>query len=152
MNDNTTTSETSVSGGCHCGAVALEIAAPIRTVVNCHCTMCRLMNGSAFSTYVVVPREALSLAGSENLGVHSPTPRACKHFCGKCGTPVFNINDRYTGLRMVYLGAVHAPEAPPPEFNVYCESELEWIAKLDGIRRFPTSARGDNWRREAGAQ
>ncbi len=41
-------------GSCNCGNVQFKVDGDVKRIVNCHCNLCRKMNGSAFSTYVVV--------------------------------------------------------------------------------------------------
>src|SRR5262247_2470241 len=96
----------SVGGSCLCGAVKYLAATDVRRVVNCHCGLCRRMNGSAFSSYAVVPFEALEVVGGSDLGVYAVTDRAAKHYCSRCGTPLYNLNAKYAGACMLYLGAV----------------------------------------------
>jgi hypothetical protein len=44
----------SIEGQCNCGAVRYTTNGEVQIIVNCHCNMCRSINGAAFSTYVVV--------------------------------------------------------------------------------------------------
>jgi hypothetical protein len=57
-------------GSCSCGAVRLTAEADARRIVNCHCNMCRRMNGSAFSSYVVIPRKTLSILGEKHIATY----------------------------------------------------------------------------------
>jgi len=123
----------SVSGSCLCGAVKYRAETNIRRVVNCHCGLCRRMNGSAFSSYAVIPFKALVIFGAMDLRSYAVTPRATKHYCGKCGTPLFNLNTKYSGACMLYLGAIEGGETYSPSLNVYCEDMLSWLDKLASI-------------------
>jgi hypothetical protein len=97
------------------------------------------MNGSAFSTYVVIPYKALELFGAEQLGEYTATKRAIRHYCIQCGTPIFNLNSRYEGACMLYLGTVENNRALAPPINVYCEDRLPW---LEGIEPLSGSLKG----------
>lgn len=121
---------TGVSGSCLCGVVKYRVNAEVGRVVNCHCGMCRRMNGSAFSSYAVIPRQALEILEDDALGAFAVTERATRHFCTQCGTPIFNLNSKYDGACMVYLGTIENGEVYSPSLNVYCESMLPW---LDGV-------------------
>jgi hypothetical protein len=132
-----------VNGSCLCGAVTYRATTDVRRLVNCHCGLCRQMNGSAFSSYAVIPFGALEISGRPDLGTYSVTQRATKHFCVKCGTPIFNLNSKYPGACMLYLGAVEGGERYSPSYNVYCESMLSWLDDVASIPRFRAAAERD---------
>jgi len=110
----------------------------IKNIVNCHCNLCRSINGSAFSTYVVVSLDALDIVnGRDKLSEYQVTEGAVKHYCSACGTPVFNSNPiRYPGLAMVYLGTLAEPASLKPAVNIYSENKLPWIDSITDIRSF----------------
>ena len=91
------------------------------------------MNGSAFSSYAVIPFNALEIFGVADLGKYAVTQRATKHYCSKCATPLFNLNTKHAGACMLYLGAIEGAEDYSPSLNVYCESMLPW---LEGVTTF----------------
>jgi hypothetical protein len=94
------------------------------------------MNGSAFSSYAVIPYSALEVSGASDLGAYSVTPRATKHYCSRCGTPLFNLNSKYAGACMLYLGAIQRSEEYSPAMNVHCESMLSWLASVTSLEAF----------------
>jgi hypothetical protein len=100
------------------------------------------MNGTAFSSYAVVPRKALEILGEENLGQYSVTERAAKHYCMSCGTPIFNVNSKYAGACMLYLGTIKGSEAYAPELNVYCESMLSWLESVVALKGYAEGPEG----------
>ena len=126
-----------LKGSCLCGAVGYRAATPVRRIVNCHCGLCRKMNGSAFSSYAVIPFEALEISGEAYVAKYAVTERAKKHYCSRCGTPLFNLNSKYPGACMLYLGAVDGAEQYAPSLNVYCESMLSWLDGVVSLEGFP---------------
>ena len=96
------------------------------------------MNGSAFSSYAVIPFKALEVVGEQNLAAYTVTERATKRYCDKCGTPIFNLNSKYPGACMLYLGAIEGGNRYAPSVNVYCESMLSWLENVTSIEGFPT--------------
>ena len=130
----------SLSGSCSCGTVKFEAAADLRRLVNCHCNMCRKMNGSAFSSYAVIPHKVLALSGEENVAEYQVTKGATKHFCKKCGTPLFNTNVKYPGVRMLYLGSLEGSAIDAPSVNVFCESMLGWVEDIGSIEKIEQGA------------
>lgn len=124
------------TASCSCGAVRATIAHDPQMVVNCHCTMCRKMNGGAFSTMVAVPADALSFtAGEDDVAAYALTASTTRHFCTRCGTPLYNVNARMPGFAMLYLGALDRTDDLVPMLNVYCSTKLGWV---DGLASAPS--------------
>ncbi|HZY18399.1 MAG TPA: GFA family protein [Ramlibacter sp.] len=116
-------------GGCACGQVRYEVAAAPLQVVACHCNLCRRMTGSPFSVYLVARAKDLRIVtGEPQLRTFQATERTTRHFCGSCGTPVYNANPvTYRGLAMVYAGTADDPRPHAPTMDIFCESRLDWI-------------------------
>jgi hypothetical protein len=121
-----------LTGSCNCGAINYDVDGDVRSVVNCHCNLCRKMNGSAFSTYVAVSDDHFKLLNGD-LVVHKVSEHAEKSFCGKCGTPIFNSNPKYAGLKILHFGSLDDSLNLEPKVNIYCESRLDWLGKLADI-------------------
>ncbi|MDE2346116.1 MAG: GFA family protein [Gammaproteobacteria bacterium] len=128
-----------INGQCRCGAVEYRATGGIKGLVNCHCELCRSINGSAFSSYVVVALEGLSVGkGRERVSRYQVTDGAVKHYCSTCGTPLFNTNPvRYPGLAMLYLGAVRNHPVLAAPINIYSESKLSWVDAIAEAQNFP---------------
>lgn len=121
-----------LAGSCNCGAITYQVVGEARSIVNCHCNMCRKMNGSPFSTYVVVSDDDFKLlSGSPR--THKVSEHATKSFCGECGTPIFNSNPKYSGLKILHLGSLDDSLSLEPKVNIYCESQLGWLDRLPEI-------------------
>jgi hypothetical protein len=124
-----------VSGSCKCGAARFTVTTDIRLVVNCHCNFCRGMNGAAFSTYAVVPRKFLLLDSEEYVAEYQVAEGFIKHFCKRCGTPLYNLNIRYPKSCMIYLGTLENSSTLVPAANIYCESMLAWAEPIAAIKK-----------------
>ena len=77
-------------GGCHCGAVAFEVDAPARLVVqDCNCSIC---SASGF-WHLIVPRERFRLLrGDGSLTEYTFGTRVARHlFCRTCGVKSFYV-------------------------------------------------------------
>ena len=55
----------SLSGGCVCGQIRYEIAAPLRNARSCHCSRCRQTFGGAGSAYAEVEPGTFSWTAGE---------------------------------------------------------------------------------------
>ncbi|NRB70113.1 MAG: GFA family protein [Vibrio sp.] len=124
-------------GSCQCKSVQFRVTGDFKRIVNCHCTLCRKMNGAAFSTYVAILTTDFDLI-SGNLASCDVTENARKHFCGQCGTPIFNSNPRYAGLNILHLGSLdtESPQELKPEVNIYDESKVSWLDYLSDLPAF----------------
>lgn len=120
-------------GSCFCGEVDYRLNAEIKRVVNCHCHFCRSHSGAAFSTFVVVPFDSLEIAKGKEIISAFQFENGKKHFCGACGTPIFNVNKKYPGLCMIYLGTLEKAGDITPVVNIWCESKLGWVDTLSSI-------------------
>jgi hypothetical protein len=129
----------SVTGRCKCGAVSLE-ARSVSRVVNCHCGLCRSINGSAFSTYAVVSFADLKVDGGQGVASYQVVERARKHFCSVCGTPLYNTNTKYAGVAMLYVGILNESAALIPAVNVYCDDKLSWVDIPASTKNFEASS------------
>ena len=69
------------TGACGCGDIQYTVNMPIKRVSNCHCNMCRQMNGAAFSSYAIVRDSKFELQGEP--AIFEVTENVKKHFCGK---------------------------------------------------------------------
>lgn len=78
------------AGGCHCGAVRIEVELPNQIEVeNCNCSICR-MSGNI---HVIVPaRRFRLLQGEDALETYTFNTGAAKHrFCRICGVKSFYV-------------------------------------------------------------
>lgn len=127
-----------LNGSCKCSLVKFQVDLDkIKAIVNCHCNQCRGMNGSAFSTYAAVSDDGLTMScGNDHLKSYQVSTDAQKCFCANCGTPVYNLNPKYRGMKILYLGTIPDLKAFAPKANIYCESKLDWVDRINSIESF----------------
>jgi hypothetical protein len=94
------------------------------------------MNGSAFSTYVAVSDDDFELLIGRPKS-HKVSERSEKNFCEECGTPIFNSNPKYAGLKILHLGSIDDSFDNEPKANIYCESQISWLDRMPKISRLP---------------
>lgn len=130
-----------LTGTCHCALIKFRVDRDkIKSIVNCHCNFCRSMNGAAFSTYATVAEDGFTIiCGDEKLKLYQVSANTQKCFCINCGTPIYNINPKYKGLKILHFGTVIPPDLKDfvPKVNLYCESKLEWVDYLNSIESWP---------------
>lgn len=125
----------SLTGRCRCGAVAYAVDGEVKYVVNCHCNLCRGMNGAAFSTYAIVDVNAFTVTqGQGSLNQYAVTDTALKHFCDQCGSPLFNTNiEKYGDHAMLYVGTLDDSANLPEPVNIFHENRLTWTDHLTSL-------------------
>ena len=127
----------SMTGSCLCGVVKYATSSDFELVGNCHCNTCKKITGSAFEAFAVISRESFSLsAGEDSLVEYKISPKAKKHFCGICGTPVYNLLRLAPGKLIVHVGTLDEPGRLTPAVNLYCESMLPWVAEIQSLKNF----------------
>lgn len=128
---------TAIPGSCFCKEVQYRITSSIRMAVNCHCNSCKKAGGGAFASFAVVREKRLEItSGKQHLATYQLGESVTKHFCSRCGTPIFNRNDHFPGYCMVTLGSLDTPAAVVPSVNIHCESRLAWVTLDDKMQDF----------------
>ena len=121
------------NGSCLCGEILYRLNSRILNVVNCHCDFCRSHVGSAFSTYAVARFKSLEIIKGQDKINSYQINTGKKHFCSVCGTPLFNLNSKYPGACMLYLGSLENSRDIKPSVNFWCESKLKWVDEISSI-------------------
>jgi hypothetical protein len=125
------------TGSCLCGTVKYIVTADFEMSGNCHCNTCRKITGSAFEAFAIIDRANFTCLEGEAAQVqYKISPKAKKHFCGTCGTPVFNQLRLAPGKLIVHVGTLDDPTRVAPAFNLYCESMLPWVAEISSLKSF----------------
>lgn len=120
-------------GACHCGLIAWKFNRPAKSIVKCHCGNCRKLQGSDYSTWVVVEAECFRLERGEEFLSKYEVGKSSRSFCSKCGTTVFLINGKHLPTDVVIpLGAIeHFDVSLSPQVNVYTGDKAEWVEISD---------------------
>lgn len=126
-------------GGCLCGDVRYRIEDDPKAVAICHCSHCQRQSGSLFSTNVVVGQDRFVLEGQtrtyEDRG-DSGLP-VWRHFCGRCGSPIFTVAESIPGKVVVKAGTLDQRLEARPAVELYTARSCAWWPPLEGVQRFP---------------
>lgn len=128
-----------LEGSCHCGAVrfSLESDSPY-PFMHCHCSICRKTAGSGgYAINLGGDAATLRVRGSKNLGIYQAILRepgrratrspARRHFCLKCGSPLWLWDPRWPELVHPHASAIDTPLPKPPEVvDAYLDSAAPW--------------------------
>jgi len=146
-------SNTTLAGGCACGAIRYKLAADPLIVHACHCRDCQRITGSAFVINLWIERkfvETSSTPKSFRLAGGSGKPHEV-FFCDKCGTCVWSFYHAAPGDALfVRAGTLDRPESVTPDVHIFTRSQLPWLELPEGVPAFETSYKIDEiWRPES---
>lgn len=113
-------------GGCHCGAVRLQVEGPLRAPINCHCGLCRRLSGAAFTTWLSVRQADLQIAGEDQLLSYRPTPNLERRFCQHCGGHVLTRDARFADITGLPAGVMDDRAVPPPAGEYFVGHKAPW--------------------------
>jgi hypothetical protein len=129
-----------VEGKCHCGKIAYEADIDPDRVGLCHCTDCQALTGSAFSTFVPVPRQDFRLRGAPPkiyVKTAESGNRRAQAFCADCGTRIYASAVDDPQVFNVRVGTIVQQRELRPKTQVWCRSALPWSMELGAIKQFP---------------
>jgi hypothetical protein len=135
--------ETSLTGGCTCGAVRYEIdAAPI-FVNNCHCRLCQKQTGSTSVVNMFFESAHLKQLSGETTRHVVKAGSGGDHMivrCAACGTALWSFYPRLGELGAgVRAGTLDDPGAVKPDAVIFTDYRMPWVALPEGIPHFETT-------------
>ena len=82
-------------GSCLCGDIAWTIDGEFTMLVNCHCSICRKVHGSAYGAFVASSAEGFRwVSGEEKVQQFRSSEHGVRPFCPRCGSSVVSVTDR----------------------------------------------------------
>ena len=146
--------DATISGSCLCGAVAFAAMEMPRRVVNCHCTLCRRSRGAAFSSTLLVARDAFRWDRGEARARSYALPATARDggsaanagaicgprkyetvFCADCGSPVPSMPSGASTV-MLPAGSIDTPLPSLPAVHLYVGSKAPWYDIVDAWPQF----------------
>lgn len=124
-------------GGCLCGAVRVDFAAPPALELICHCTDCQRASGAAAVPFAFFPAEALCLTGEVRaFGQRNESGHLVeRRFCTACGTVVLHGSDSAPHLLGVPVGVLDDQRGFDPTTEIFVNSAPHWARAARAARR-----------------
>jgi hypothetical protein len=123
-----------LKGSCLCGGVRYEIDGELGNVTNCHCSLCRKMTGTAFSTGATIPTASFRfVSGEELLKEWESSPGYFRRFCGRCGSPILKRKAKDPTNIRLHLGTLDSDPRVKPSKNHHVGSKAPWFNITDGL-------------------
>lgn len=131
--------ELPLTGGCNCGAVRFEVAAPLLGAVYCHCRRCQRRTGTAASASArPVPGTFRLLQGEDRLRAWSPGDGFDKWFCGECGSHLYSRDPENPESMGIRMGVFDADPGVRPSQRQFVAYAAAWEPiPDDGLPRHP---------------
>jgi hypothetical protein len=126
------------TGGCLCGNIRYECSVEPIFMGNCHCRDCQQATGTAFAAALLVPRAAVTIAGTatyyEAPGDSGAMVR--RGFCPNCGSRLFSkpSTPEFMGI---YAGSLDDPSCFQPGADFYTASAQPWDYMNPDLTKFP---------------
>lgn len=123
------------SGGCRCGAVRFRAEGEPLWVGHCHCSDCRGVTASPFTTYAGYRSDQVAFTKTSPKTFTS-SPGATRGFCGACGTPISFTGERWPGETHLFVCTFDEPQGLKPALHVQVAQQLPWLHLGDTLPRF----------------
>lgn len=129
-----------LTGRCHCGAIAFEAeGAPISHAL-CHCGDCRRSAGAPMVGWAMYPEAAVKVVRGTPK-VYASSEHGRRHFCGDCGTGLLYTNaQNLPGIIDTQSATFDDPNAVPPQVHIQVAERLAWMERaheLPAFERYP---------------
>ena len=127
-----------LTGHCLCGSVRYEISGEPLALLYCHCVQCRRATGSSFNTSIFV-RDAdfRIVSGDDALAYHESTLGNLRHFCSRCGSPIFKRFPSPPELVTVRAGTLDSDPGIRPSAHIWVSSKAPWYQITDQLPQHP---------------
>jgi len=130
-----------IRGSCLCGAVRFEVASVAGPFELCHCSRCRIVTGSAFSSVIYVNRDDLrfteglkSIKTYEAPILRAPPPYRYS-FCVQCGSSLPDPTAKSPQVE-IPAGALDDDPQLRPDKHIYVDVKSPWFEIADHLPQF----------------
>lgn len=118
-------------GSCLCGAVSFEVEGKLPPPDACHCTMCRKTSGHYYAG-TDVPKDALTVTGSENVTWYKSSEKVRRGFCSTCGSSLF-FDPPHRDWIGVSMGAFEKPTDTKLAIHIFVADKGDYYEIGDGL-------------------
>ncbi|MEM1365685.1 MAG: GFA family protein [Pseudomonadota bacterium] len=125
-------------GSCRCGAVRFKVQRNARFQLICQCTRCQEMTGAGHAPIMIFKDDGFELTGTPVTHAYTAASGnvVTHHFCGECGSPLFNRNSQFSSAVYVIAGALDDPTAFTPQRVIFTAEAQAWDKVPDDLPKF----------------
>lgn len=130
-------SETTLNGGCLCGAVRYTVTGEPQSFYHCHCQRCRKASGTGHASNLFVKGSLAFTQGEELIRDFKPPEarRFTNTFCGRCGGRVPRFIEA-AGVVMIPAGSLDDEPGLKPQARIFSGSRASWSCDQSDIEVF----------------
>lgn len=115
------------TGSCLCGAINIELRGAITDIIHCHCSLCRKNSGTAYATNGFINANQFKVIDPDkSLTFFEFKPGKKRHFCSKCGSPVYSSNADKPEKHRIRLGIFDSEISERPMSHNFMGSKAVW--------------------------
>jgi hypothetical protein len=130
--------ESTLEGGCLCGAVRYRVKGPVLASGSCHCHTCRKTASAPDLPFATFPATAFEIMQGELTDFRSSAD-VTRSFCGRCGSPLTYRHDKKPDKLDIMTCSLDDANASPPTFHVWASHKPTWTVIGDGLPVFATT-------------
>ena len=125
----------SLLGKCLCGAVHYAVADEFVYAMNCHCSKCRRMTGSAFKPMAGIERDKLVVTeGQDKLLIYG-SERRNNTRCRLCGSLLYSVVRDGAWVHVTMGTLVDSPTIRPTH-HIFVGSRAPWFTITDDLPQY----------------
>ncbi|KAJ4132026.1 hypothetical protein NW765_013838 [Fusarium oxysporum] len=130
-----------LTGGCQCGAIRYSANVETGTKAICHCNPCQKRTTSAFSSNLIIPRNAFKVTkGDPRTYPHLGDSGKLYHhnFCGNCGTEVFGVPEAAPEVLSIKIGNLDSQyrNIGPMHAELFVGNRVNYVQPLEGLKQY----------------
>lgn len=126
-----------LTGACYCRTVRYEVPDEFGYALNCHCSNCRRVTGSAFKPFAGIERARLRITAGADALLLQGEPDANDTHCARCGSLLFSVV-RDGAFVHVALGTLEDAPTIRPGAHIFVGSKAPWYEITDDLPQFDT--------------
>jgi len=139
--------ETTLHGGCMCGAVRYAYDGEIGPSSYCHCDDCKRATGGPYTVGVLSREDKLRIVSGDvksYTAVADSGRKITRQFCGDCGAPLFTRGEKYPDLVFIKAGSLDKPELVKPSSQTWTDRAVEWATIDTTLPAYPKAGPSKN--------
>lgn len=122
------------NGSCLCGDIKWTTDGDFTMLVNCHCSICRKVHGSAYGSFVASSVDGFKwVRGEEKVQVYDSSENGQRPFCPRCGSSVAALAGK---LAVMPAGNLDGEIKRSVDSNIFVAHKACWFDITDGGPEF----------------
>lgn len=115
-----------LNGQCLCGEIKFQLHQNIKTVYQCHCSLCRKQSGTHANHATMINQQYFEwLQGISLIQTYRKASGFCSCFCTQCGSPVPNQIGSSVYM-WIPMGLLESATTPEQRVNFCLSSKADW--------------------------